>query len=367
MIKYLKERINSLRGISTLGFTHVFIETLGACTNRCYMCPNAKVKPHNGIMDDNTFEFIIAKLKESKFKGELHLYAQNEPFLDKKIIQKIYYASKELPECKIIMISNFTFMNEKLMDKILEAPVHNLSCSIYALDRENYKKICGRDNFEKTFINQVKFLKKYALKIPYSYANYIIDTPYVQNDLEFIKHYIFDIAPLMYVQAGKVLSFFNNNINELQSSKKFFSNCIYSRLKFTPNGDMASCPLDCGNSLKVANVFDDEPLKKLYNSNIAKDLRKRMIYSNSLSAYCQYCHFRRSQALLSYFLPFLHKVKENDLFNHKQRFQRNSIDNIKSKLVKFNEIFKDDEEDKWLEALENLRKEFYFHREAVKI
>lgn len=362
MLNFFKERLNSLRGISTTGFTHVFVETFGACTNRCYMCPTATVKPHNGVMSDETFKLIISKLKEANFDGELHLYAQNEPFLDKKIIERIYYANKEIPKCKIIMISNFTFMNEELMDEILKAPIYNLSCSMYALDRTNYEKICRRDNFKSSFINQIKFLKKYAEKIPYSYANYIMDTPYVHEDIDFINHYIFDIAPLGFCQEGKVLPLFGSLNNDVKPSKWFYSSCIYTRLKFTANGDISSCPADCGNSIKIGNVNDNKNLKSIYNGKAARDLRKRMLYSNSKEAYCQICFFRRSQSLISYFLPFLHKTNSNDLFNHKLRTQRNSNEQIKEKLVKFNEIFKDGEEEHWVDVINNLRTEFYSHK-----
>lgn len=255
MFKYLKERFNVFRGVSTSSFTHVFIETLGACTNKCFMCPNRSGNQQNrGKMSNETFELIIKKLKEVSFSGELHLYAQNEPFLDTKIIDKIYYANKELPDAKIILISNFTALNDKLIDEILKAPIFNFSCSLYALDRDNYQKITQKDNFKLSFINQVKFLKKYATSVPFSYANYIIHSQAAMKDMDFITNYIFDIAPISFAQEGTCVPLFNSTHEKLKQSKKYFTDCIYTRIRFSENGDISTCSCDKDCLMKIGNI-----------------------------------------------------------------------------------------------------------------
>lgn len=99
-------------------------------------------------------------------------------------------------------------------------------------------------------------------------------------------------------------------------------------------------------------------LIEYYNNKTAREIRKKMIFSNDKEAYCQYCSFRRGDTLLNYLFPIVKKDK-TDKYGHKLRRQRNNDENIKQKLVRFNEIFKDGEEDKWLDALENLRQEYY--------
>lgn len=361
MFNLLKERINTLRGISTSGFTRVFIETQGSCTNKSYMCPNRSGnQSYRGKMSDETFKLIIAKLKEVDYSHELHLYTQNEPFLDKSIIEKIYYAKQQLPNAKIILISNFTVLNDDLIDKILKAPIYNFSCSVYALDAENYKEITGRNNFKNAFINQVKFLKKYGLTIPFSYANYIIHSPGAMKDIEFIKHYIFDIAPVSFAQEGKVSTIFSSMHDKLKPTNKFYSDCIYTGLRFSENGNIGICNCDKDDLLTIENIYSlTGTLKDLYNSPKARSYRKRMFSFNvkDRKNYCQYCDFRRSQTLLDYLL--CKKINQNDKYKHKLKTQRNSNEEINKKFQKFNEIFKDGEEEKWIEILENLRKDFY--------
>ncbi len=361
MLKFVSDRVNALCGVSVTGPTCIFIETFGACTNRCIMCPTATKKNNNGYMKDETFQLIIKKIKEIGFSGELHLYGQSEPFLDKKIIERIHYAHSQLPDVKIIMISNFTHLSEEMMDKILDAPIFNLSCSLYAFTKQQYKEICGRDNFEKTFINQVKFLKKYAKKIPFSYANYIIENSSVSSDIEFISNFIFNIAPLAYVQRGKVYHLHNTKDNKLVRSKKFFSECIYTRLKFTASGEMTSCPVDVCTDFSIGNIHTLKgTIMDIYNNKIATNLRKSVLYNDV--GFCQQCEFRRSQTISEYLLGKQLK-NQNDKFHHKLSVQRNSKEDIAKKLIEFDKLFKDNEEDKWLDVIEQLREEFYAQKQ----
>ncbi len=358
MIKSTIEKFNVLSGRSFSGPTQVYVETFSACTNKCKMCPRTKIRNSYGYMKDDLFFHIISKLQEINFSGQLHLYGQSEPFLDRKIIERIHYAHTQLPQAKIILITNFTHLSDNLMDEILDSPIHNLSCSLYALDRENYKKICGQDNFEKTFINQIKFLKKYAKKIPFSFANYIIETPEIIADIKFINHYIFDIAPLGFAQSGKLCQLFNVQNNALEASRKYYSDCIYTNLKITPNGCMATCPCDSGNQLEIGNIKSSlGTVTEIYNNEKARKLRKKMIYNNETDAYCQRCEFRRSQLFTDYFLG--HEIDTNDKYKHKQRTLRNSHSEIRHKAILFDQLFKDNAESEWLDVLEKLKRDFY--------
>lgn len=370
MFDFIRSRINTLLGISN-GIKAVYVETVGACTNRCYCCPSRGGKAEQGKMSDETFKLIISKLKEINYNEELHIYGQCEPFLDKDILSKIYYAHEELPDAKIVLISNFTVLNDHIIDEILKAPIYNFSTSVYGLDFDTYKKTAGSGNFKLFFINLVKFLKKYAQINPYSFAVYIIHSEFMDHDIDFIRHFLFNIAPARLIQEGRIMSLFNTIFNKLKRTKKYFTPCNYTDLKITSDGEMVSCPCDAENLLRVGNITEDKTIYEIYNSKIAKNLRKKMLYSNSKDAYCQYCDSRRGGTLFDYLFPMFKTTKivgsEKDQYNHKLRAQRNTAEEMQEKLVMFNQIFKDNEEDKWIEALEELRKDFYTKKQTVNI
>lgn len=357
---YLKERINTLSGVSTRNFGDIYIETTANCTNDCFMCPRQGIK-HYGTMKKDTFELVIQKLKDINYKGQIHLYGQGEPFLDKDIIKKIYYVKENLPDNNIILISNFTVLNDSLIDEIVKAPIHNLSCSVYALTEESYKKICKRNNFKLAFINQVKFMKKYAQQVPFSFAFYIVNNDYIAQDFDFMKYYFSQIVPCSLFQISSLLSLFNSKHAQLKKSKKYFSPCIYNDMKISSDGVISSCPCDAENKLEIGHIFHDkESLKEIYNNEKAREFRKKMLYSNEADSYCQFCAFRRGSTLFEYMLPiFKKKSVIFDPYGHKLEKSVYSKEQIQNKLKIFNDIFKDDEEDNWINSLKILRENFY--------
>ena len=117
MLNFFRERISKWQGVST-GIKWAYINTIGnACTNRCYMCPLRSFTGKNVRMPMATYQKTIQQLKDMNFSGELHLYAQNEPFLDVSIFEKIDYAHKQLPDAGIALISNFTVLNDEKIKK----------------------------------------------------------------------------------------------------------------------------------------------------------------------------------------------------------------------------------------------------------
>ena len=94
-----------------------------------------------------------------------------------------------------------------------------------------------------------------------------------------------------------------------------------------------------------------------------------MLADKDKTAYCRWCEFGRMENKFLYFLPIPQSMRSflNKRFSSSFRNEHNvkvyTDENIKQKLVRFNEIFKDGEEDKWLDALENLRQEYYADRD----
>lgn len=355
MIANFTDRMKTLSGISPSGFKHVYLETMGFCTNSCFMCPRQSTPSKKGRMSNALFECAIEKLKACNFSGELHLYGQGEPFLDKKILERILYAKKELPKAKIVMISNFTTLNDRIIERIVNSPIDSLSCTCYAFQPELYKTICGKDNFKSFFINLAKFLKLFAETIPFSFACYANYLPSYE-DADFLNNFLFNYVPASYIQTGHTVALFNSTHSALEPSRWYYSPCVYTDLKIDSNGVLASCPCDAGNLLKIGDLSQSESLAEIYNSERAKKLRKRMLYSTKQDAYCQKCAFRRSQSLVSYLLG---RNSPSDTFKNKIKTKKNSHAEIKDKLRIFNSLFPSGREEEWLTTLSTIRSDFY--------
>lgn len=367
MINFIKTRLAKIQGKSN-GLDWVYINTMGnVCTNKCYMCPLRAFEGKNTIMPMETYKMAIQQLKDMNFKGELHLYAQNEPFLDSHIFEKIEYAHDNLPEAGIAIISNFTALNDKKIQNILNSSLKYFSCSIYALKPENYEAICGRNNFKLSFTNQVKFLKEYAKNPKISFAMYLMNDKHNQDDIEFCEHFIFDIAPIRRADFYETFTFFNTNHAPKKHNKNYINHCIYDRFQIMNDGDVSLCSIDAGSAMHVGNLHENS-LQELLNSPQAIEIRKRMLEDKDEKAYCRWCEFGRVENKYLYFIPMPQKLRSylNELISSSFRKEHEvkvfSDEEISKKLIRFNEIFKDGDEDNWINCLENLREEFYSNK-----
>lgn len=100
-------------------FSHVEIETVNRCNGTCEFCPVSKMHDSREYleMSERLFQDIIEQLAEINYNGKLALFSNNEPFLDKNIIQKHKYAREKLPNAKMHLFTNGTLLT---VDKFVE-------------------------------------------------------------------------------------------------------------------------------------------------------------------------------------------------------------------------------------------------------
>jgi len=346
------KRLDILKGIGELD--NISIETTSYCTNRCYMCPARKRTIKQGLMSDKTFEKIIKELAEYNYSGLLHLYAQGEPLLDKKLFERIEYTRKYLPNANIRLISNFVLLNDEIIQKLLNAPLNSLVISVYALDKETYKKICGRDHFDKVIVNLIQFCKEWAKKQPYMFSVFLIDSEYNEHDADFIQQFL---EKLPCSEVARMPVYKIPGIAKRESKPLFFCLNIFSTLKIDINGDMSFCVTDVNSEMKIGNVKNDS-LFSCFNSVEAKGLRKKLLFERNNK--CDYCDFAGEHKILYFLLPVTSPVRSAIYsilnvqpikgYKSKKRVY-NTPKMIKEKAKSFDKLFNDD----WIKTIEYLR------------
>jgi len=89
-------------------FSAIEIETTNWCNNTCEFCP---VNVYNNdqpkiMMPADRFHNLIDQLGAMNYTGEIYLYSNNEPLLDKRIIEFARYAREKVPDATLIMWTN---------------------------------------------------------------------------------------------------------------------------------------------------------------------------------------------------------------------------------------------------------------------
>jgi len=111
----------------------VEIETLNKCNSTCAFCPvNRFVDPREMMrMGETLFRKIVADLAALGFRGNLRLFSNNEPFLDKRIFDFAELARAELPHAMIEIYTNGTALDVAKTERIARS-LDRLTINNYA-------------------------------------------------------------------------------------------------------------------------------------------------------------------------------------------------------------------------------------------
>ena len=170
--------------------TTVWFELRKACNLRCchcYMDCNSQRDNDINILSMNEWKDIIDQLKE--YNPERIILIGGEPLLFKEIDDLICYCRRVLLNTEIVLYSNITLLNDKLIDVIVKNKVKVVT-SIYSNNEEIHDKITGHiGSFDKT-VSNIKRLRKLNVFVK---ANIVI-MKYNCDNISDIMKFTYDIT-----------------------------------------------------------------------------------------------------------------------------------------------------------------------------
>ncbi len=121
-------------------FHSIQIQTQTYCNLNCQFCPNNKIKREHGKMSLDVFNKIIHELSELNYRGEIMLYLQNEPLLDKRIVEFVQIANKNCPNAIIGLYSNGTNLTNGLLCNLFNVGLTFIRINDYSMVQFNNVK-----------------------------------------------------------------------------------------------------------------------------------------------------------------------------------------------------------------------------------
>lgn len=236
----------------------VNIETYNKCNGLCsFCCCNAKDdKRVTMLMNDIVFFKIIDDLANINYNGVITLNINNEPFLDKKIIERLKYVRSKIPNAYSYLYTNGSLLFSKTIDSIIEynlldeLVINNYSTK-YKLNKQN------RKTYEYLKYKKLNF--KVTINLRYSH---------------------------------EVLSNRANTSPNKKGRKIINSYCSipYTDLNIFPNGNIGICCCDTKEVTFFGNVLDDNIIN-IFNNDKFKVIRLKMIKGRNNNEFCKYCDF----------------------------------------------------------------------------
>jgi hypothetical protein len=114
-------------------FDTIEIETFNRCNNDCSFCPaNRNVDKRTPCyMSEKLFSKIIDQLVEIDFSGNVNLFINNEPLIDKRLEKFIEEVTSKLPKSTIFILTNGLLLNHDRLKSLYDAGLKNIIIDNY--------------------------------------------------------------------------------------------------------------------------------------------------------------------------------------------------------------------------------------------
>lgn len=236
-------------------FSSVEIEIINRCNGECPFCPvNRHTDPRPlKRMDERLLKKIIDELGEMHYTGRLALHSNNEPFLDRRIIEFAKYAREHVENAFVYLYTNGTLVT---LDKFQEI--------IPYLD----KMIIDNYNDEMKLHENAQAIHTFC-----------------RNDRklnEKVEIHVRKVNEVLYTRGG--LSPNNKKKSILHMS------CIlpYKQMVIRPDGKVSLCCSDPYGTNTLADV-NKMSLREAWYSERYKSIRKSLRKGRKYINRCRYC------------------------------------------------------------------------------
>ncbi len=239
---------------------NILLETINRCNSTCSFCAanrNDESRPFCR-MDEALFRKTVSQLAEWNYSGYLSLFANNEPFMDTRIIEFHKYIREKLPEAKIKVFTNGLLLDHKKFEEI--APYTDLFII------NNY---CEDGKLHANIAELYKYLKR---------------NPSLHEKID-VQIKIRYIGEVLTNRAG-------SSPNKKETKKVITEPCLfpYTDMVIYPDGKAGICCCDVKEVTNLGNV-NSETMQEIWTGKKYESLRKKLQDGRQGNKFCEHCDF----------------------------------------------------------------------------
>lgn len=277
--------------ITKLLHPEVRYEVTDHCNATCVMCPRDKHEHgrEHGIMDQAQYEKSIDEVVALGAR-KVVLTGFGEPMLDKRLEDKIAYASKK--SLSTYFITNGSAMTAKRGRKLMEAGLSEMRVSFYGMRPETYNAVMQGLDFERTKKGILEFLRirdeiGAHTRVQMSYLELDLNKGDEQAFREFWEPKVnaIEIWKPHNFGDGRDYRFREHSVDH----KNTCGRPENGPLQIQWNGEVIPCCYDYNNQIILGNAFNT-PVLELLNSDKYRLLRyAHRAKQFSMFPYCDQC------------------------------------------------------------------------------
>lgn len=131
--------------------SRIQIQTINLCNYGCDMCPypdlaDGRIKQ---LLPDAVFDDLLAQCEAKGRTVDLCLMLQNEPLLDPRFPELVQRAHRSPSVRTVATVTNGSKLTEELLDALVELPRFEMTVSVNATNRGEYRQVHRRDRWDR--------------------------------------------------------------------------------------------------------------------------------------------------------------------------------------------------------------------------
>lgn len=275
--------------------SNFLMELSNACNHECIFCAHQKMQRKVGFMDKQ-LAFNVLQQAYDLGTREVGFYATGEPFLIKDLHEYIKKA-KDIGYTYVYLTSNGALATPERIRQVIDSGLDSIKFSINAPERELYKFIHGRDDFDKV-CEHLRYLSEYRKISGRDYKIYVTGiltkyTEYMQDKYhELFDEYVDQVVfKFVYNQGGYMPEIEKYLRCECDKEPRRRCNLPFDALAVTYEGYLSVENADYENMLIVADL-NKTSLKDGWYGEKMQDLRRRFLEDDLEGTLCDGCVHR---------------------------------------------------------------------------
>ncbi len=247
------------------------------CNSNCLICPYKDMDYSYESMTDELFEKLLDEIDESKLKRIIP-YLNNEPFLDKRFIDKVKKIRNKFNKVEIEISSNVSMIKEEDIIEMCKLNITELRLSVFGFEKETYNRMMPCLNYEKTF-EKLKMISNKMKNSDTIISIVMIDNGEI-NEQEFINmENMCNELGFKFERWG----FLDRSNNVTYKSNNIYNENVYyceqnrplERMHILSDGRVIFCCQDWSHSLVVGNI-NTNTISEVWNSDIYNNARNSL-------------------------------------------------------------------------------------------
>ena len=287
------------------------LEPTNVCNHACLFCPNHKLLRRRSVIDKDLAKRVIKEAYDLGVRRAA-FFIMGEPLLCKDTLEYYRYATS-LGYTFLFLTTNGSLATKEKIEEIFASGIDSLKFSINGGSQETYKKIHGKDDYNKA-MEALRYAREYRDKhnidcrILSSYIVTRLNVHEIKQHYENIKNYVDDFAFFgMATYASEVLEeteglktdFDSNGAEHVEFSTSSPCALLQNTICVTSEGYLVCCVTENYNMAALEDLHIMS-LKDAWYGERMLSVRKMHLLNNIDKTVCGNCVYRRQDKVEPY-------------------------------------------------------------------